>query len=156
MAEGLPDLEALIAENGGRTLPVGEGIIDVCAAADAVFLALHGDIGENGQLQALLDINGISYPGSGFCGSSVALDKDIAKRLMRSAGILTPDWIRVDSDNAPDVSAIVEELGLPVVVKPCSCGSSVGVVIVNTAEELDAAIREAARYEKYVMVEKKL
>ena len=156
VAEGLPDLEALIAENGGRTLPVGEGIIDVCAAADAVFLALHGDIGENGQLQALLDINGISYTGSGFCGSSVAMDKDIAKRLMRSEGILTPDWIRVDSDNAPDVSAIVEELGLPVVVKPCSCGSSVGVVIVNTAEELDAAIREAARYEKYVMVEKKI
>ena len=156
VAEGLPDLGALIAQNGGRTLPVGEGIIEVCRAADCVFLALHGDIGENGQLQAMLDLNGIRYTGSGFCGSSLAMDKDIAKRLMRSEGILTPDWIRVDSDNVPPTDEMIARLGLPLVVKPCSCGSSVGVVIVNTREELESAIGEAAKYEKHVMVETKI
>ena len=156
VSEGLPDLDALIAKHGGRTLPVGEGIIEACRAADAVFLALHGDIGENGQLQALLDLSGIRYTGSGFCGSAVAMDKDIAKRLMRSEGILTPDWMRIDTLCTPAAEEIIEKIGLPAVVKPCSCGSSVGVFIVNTKEELTDAITEAGKYERYVMAESKI
>ncbi len=156
VAQGLPDLKALIAKNGGRTTPVGDGIIEACRAADVVFLALHGDIGENGQLQALLDLNDIRYTGSGFCGSAVAMDKDIAKRLMQSEGVLTPEWIRIDTKNVPSIDVIIDSVGLPAVVKPCSCGSSVGVFIVNSADELKDAIAKASKYERFIMAERKV
>ncbi len=154
--EGLPDIEELIKENGGRTLPVGEGVIEACLEADCVFLALHGDIGENGQLQAMLDIYGVTYTGSGYIGSMLAMDKDVAKKILRAEGILTPDWIRVDTRNNPDIAYISEKIGFPAVVKPCSCGSSVGVFIVNTEEELARALNEAGLHEAHVMVEKKI
>ena len=157
VAEGLPDLLALIAQNGGRTLPVGEGIIEVCRAADCVFLALHGDIGENGQLQALLDLNGIRYTGSGFCGSSLAMDKDIAKKLMRDAGVNTPVSVKFDlNDNLDKVESEVEKIGYPCVVKPCSCGSSVGVSPVENEAELKAAIELAVKYESSVLIEQRI
>lgn len=152
----VPDLEELVRQNGGCTEPVGDGVIEACRAADVVFLALHGSVGENGQLQAMLDIHGIRYTGSGYIGSMLAMDKDIAKKLLRDAGVLTPDWIRVDTKALPSLDAIVEAVGLPAVVKPCSCGSSVGVHIVGTVEELDRAISAAAEYERYVMVEQRI
>ena len=154
--KGLPDLSALIEENGGRATPVGEGVIDVCREADSTFLALHGDIGENGQLQALLDINNINYTGSGYIGSTLAMDKDIAKKLLRAEGILTPDWVRVDTKQPIGIEAIIKKVGLPAVVKPCSCGSSVGVFMVDTAEQLSDALKSAAEYEQFVMVEKRI
>lgn len=154
--EGLPDLDALIESNGGRTDEIGPRVIDACRAADCVFLALHGATGENGQLQATLDAYGIRYTGSGYIGSMLAMDKDIAKKLLRSEGILTPDWVRVDTTEAQDIETIIGTTGLPAVVKPCSCGSSVGVYIVNTKEELASAIENASAYERYVMVEKKI
>ncbi len=156
VSQSIPDISSLIEQNGGRTLPVGEGVIEACLAADAVFLALHGDIGENGQLQAMLDIHGIPYTGSGYIGSMLAMDKDIAKKILRSEGILTPDWIRIDTKQPPSSEKMIEELGLPVVVKPCSCGSSVGVYIAKTAEELENAITEAGKHEQFIMVEKKI
>ena len=152
----LPDLDSLIKSNGGRTCPVGEGVIDVCKAADCTFLALHGDVGENGQLQALLDIHGIPYTGSGYIGSMLAMDKDIAKRILRAHDILTPDWVRIDTKRPPHIDEIVSAVGLPSVVKPCSCGSSVGVYIVNTEKALSDAIDNACKYEQYIMVEKKI
>lgn len=154
--KGLPDIDGLIKKNGGRTVPVGDGVIELCRAADCTFLALHGDIGENGQLQAMLDIYGITYTGSGCVGSMLAMDKDIAKRLLRAEGLLTPDWVRVDTKNIPDIEEIVSAVGLPAVVKPCSCGSSVGVYIVNDREQLTDALNGAASYERYVMVESKI
>ena len=154
--QGLPNLDKLIASHGGRTVPVGEGVIELCKASDCVFLALHGDVGENGQLQALLDIYGITYTGSGYIGSMLAMDKDIAKKILRAAGILTPDWIRVDTQLLPSIEEIVNSVGIPAVVKPCSCGSSVGVYIVSTEDELKVALTNAARYERFVMVEKKI
>lgn len=152
----VPDLEELVRQNGGRTEPVGDGVIEACRAADVVFLALHGAVGENGQLQAMLDIHGIRYTGSGYIGSMLAMDKDIAKKLLRSAGVLTPDWIRIDTEALPSFDAIAEAVGLPAVVKPCSCGSSVGVHIVSTAEKLGNAISAASVYERYVMVERRI
>lgn len=156
VADQLPDIDSLICANGGRTLPVGEGVIEACREADVVFLALHGDIGENGQLQALLDLEGISYTGSGYIGSAIAMDKDIAKKLLKTEGILTPDWIRIDTLSPPSADKIITAVGLPAVIKPCSCGSSVGVFIVNTQEELEAAIAEAASYERFIMAETKI
>ena len=154
--KGLPDLKALIEENGGRSTPVGEGVIEICREADSTFLALHGDIGENGQLQALLDINNINYTGSGYIGSTLAMDKDIAKKLLRAEGILTPDWVRVDMQHPMSTKEIAERVGLPAVVKPCSCGSSVGVFMVDTSEQLSEALKSAGEYERFVMVEKRI
>ena len=156
VSRDIPDLDALIAKNGGCTDPVGAGVIEACRAADSVFLALHGATGENGQLQAMLDVHGISYTGSGYIGSMLAMDKDIAKKLMRSAGILTPDWQRIDTRCPPSTDELIAAVGLPAVVKPCSCGSSVGVFLVDTREELEAAISAAARYERHVMVERRV
>lgn len=154
--KGLPDLKSLIEENGGRSIPVGDGVIEVCREADSTFLALHGDIGENGQLQALLDINHINYTGSGYIGSTLAMDKDIAKKLLRAEKILTPDWVRLDTQSSMDINDIIEKVGIPAVVKPCSCGSSVGVFMADNAEQLSEALKSAAEYERFVMVEKRI
>jgi D-alanine-D-alanine ligase len=153
---GLPDIDALVREHGGRTDEIGPRVIDACRAADCTFLALHGGIGENGQLQAALDAHAIPYTGSGSIGSMQAMDKDIAKKILRSHGVLTPDWVKVDATEPFDVSDIIAVTGLPAVVKPCSGGSSVGVIIVDTAEQLGDAITEAARYERFVMVEQRI
>ena len=154
--ESLPDLEALIAAHGGRRDEIGPRVLDVCRLGNCAFLALHGATGENGQLQAMLDAYRIPYTGSGYIGSMLAMDKDIAKKLLRSEGLLTPDWVRVDTDSTVNIEDIIAVTGLPAVVKPCSCGSSVGVFMADTKEELSAAIRNAARYEKYVMVERRI
>lgn len=154
--KGLPDLDGLIARHGGRTDTVGPRVIEACRAADCVFLALHGATGENGQLQAMLDAYGISYTGSGYIGSMLAMDKDIAKKIMRAEGILTPDWVRIDTSEEQDIDGLMSKIGLPAVIKPCSSGSSVGVYIVNTADELACAIKKAAECERHVMVEKKI
>ena len=156
---GLPDLDALKLAHGGREDAVGPRVIEACRAADCVFLALHGGVGENGQLQAMLDSYNIKYTGSGYIGSMLAMDKDIAKRMLRAEGILTPAWVRVDT-SAPcesyEIEKIVSATGLPAVVKPCSGGSSVGVYIVNTAAELASAIRSASEQERYILVERKI
>lgn len=117
---------------------------------DVVFLALHGGSGEDGTLQALLDLTGIPYTGSGHMASANAMDKDISKRLFRMAGIPTPDWLM-----APAAAEIVEaELGYPVVVKPNKQGSTVGLTVVRRAEDLDDALATAYRYDDEVMLER--
>ncbi len=151
----VPDLEALKASSGNGDALIGPNVLSVCKAADKVFLALHGAMGENGQLQAVLDIHGISYTGSGYTGSLLAMDKDISKRLFREAGIPTPDWVYLRRGEAY-LEGTLASVGLPAVVKPCLCGSSVGVSMVDTKEELDAAIEEAFRWGDAVLVEKKI
>lgn len=157
ITETVPNLEALRARcDNGSTL-VGPNVLELCKRADLVFLALHGDMGENGQLQAMLDIYGIRYTGSGYVGSLLAMDKDLAKRLMRDAGIPTPEWVCLDAKTCAERERmLLERIGLPCVVKPCGCGSSVGVSMVNTPEELSAALRDAATWDSQVLVERKI
>lgn len=152
----VPDLDALMRETGRGERRIGDGVMDLCRVADAVFIALHGDVGENGQLQAALDMEGIPYTGSGYTGSLVAMDKDIAKQLMVHAGIPTPPWTlcQADRDAEQTVDEIVKSVGLPCVIKPLSCGSSVGVSMPHTREELLAAIRAASAYESRIMAER--
>lgn len=123
--------------------------------ADVAFLALHGGIGEDGSLQALLEMNGIRYTGSGPLGSGIAMDKDITKRLFRDAEIPTLPW-RVA--RAPEFSydhvAIEEEIGFPCIVKPSRQGSSVGLTVVDSADGLDAAIQKASEFDSEVMIER--
>ena len=116
---------------------------------DVVFLALHGGSGEDGTIQAFLDLAGITYTGSGVIGSANAMDKDISKRLCRAAGVPTPDWMM-----APvDASEVGRKLGYPLVVKPNKQGSTIGLTVVKRPEDLGAAIELASRYDDEVMVE---
>ena len=119
------------------------------SGVDVLFLALHGGAGEGGALQALLDLVGVPYTGSGMLGSAMAMDKDISKRLFRLAGVRTPEWLM-----APVAAADVETLvGWPAVVKPSKQGSSVGMTVVKRAEDLAAAIALASRFDDEVMIE---
>ncbi|CAN5615546.1 D-alanine--D-alanine ligase [soil metagenome] len=119
------------------------------AGVDVIFLALHGGAGEGGTLQALLDLTGIPYTGTGMLGSAVAMDKDIAKRLMLLAGVPTAPWLM-----APVLLQDVEErIGFPNVVKPSKQGSTVGLTVVRRSEDLEAAVELAARFDDEVMIE---
>ena len=152
----IPDLDALRAAHGNRDVQIGPNVIDLCRMADVTFLALHGAMGENGQLQAILDIYAIPYTGSGYLGSSLAMDKDVAKVLLAAAGVRVPHGVRLDCHAEPDLDLILETVGLPAVVKPCSCGSSVGVSLVDTRKELAEAIALAKQYEDDILVETRI
>lgn len=146
-----PDLEALKAESNRQEL-LGEGVLDLCREADVVFLALHGSVGENGQLQALFDLYGINYTGSGYIGCLLSMEKDISKRLMKQSDISTPNWITVFRDKEYNKKAV----SFPCVVKPCSNGSSIGVSFADNEDELSEAIDSAFRYEDKIIVEQKI
>lgn len=120
------------------------------AHIDVIFLALHGGSGEDGTLQSLLELTGIPYTGSGPLASAVAMDKDVAKRLLVHAGVPTPDWVMVPYD-AKDAG---ERFGFPFVVKPNKQGSTVGLTVVRSFADYDDAVEEALRHDDEVMIEK--
>jgi D-alanine-D-alanine ligase len=120
------------------------------AAVDLVFLAMHGGSGEDGTVQALLDLAGIPYTGSGKLGSAIGWDKDVAKRLFLAAGVPTPEWLMAPV--ARDV--VATRLGFPLIVKPNGQGSTVGLTLVATPAELDAALELAGRFDAEVMLER--
>lgn len=126
----------------------GDNVLEICRAADMTFLALHGEEGENGKVQAALDIAGIRYTGSGYLGSALAMNKGVSKSIFRDCGIPTAPAITLTKGKTP-----YAQVGFPCVVKPCSGGSSVGTAVVHTAEEYDAALADAFRYENEVVVE---
>jgi len=139
----LPPLKVSAAASPATVVPQ---IKDV----DLVFLALHGGTGENGTIQALLDLAGIPYTGSGTLGSALGWDKDIAKRLFVTAGVPTPDWLM-----APvSVAEAVKRLGLPLIVKPNGQGSTVGLTLVKNANDVEAAIALAGQFDGEVMLER--
>jgi len=144
-----PSLEELVALERGLLI-AGLGDLPAIRTADVLFLALHGGRGEDGTLQSVLEVAGVPYTGSGPLGSALAMDKDIAKRLFRDAGVPTADWRM-----APVTGREVEEaLGWPVVVKPSKQGSTVGLTIVREPGELEAAVAEARRFDDEVMIER--
>jgi D-alanine-D-alanine ligase len=144
-----PSLDALAKSTGGSFLPALETYPEV-ASADVVFLALHGGQGEDGTLQALLDMAHIAYTGSGHLSSALAMDKDLSKKLFRVAGVQTADWLMAP---AP-IGEVEKMLGLPVVVKPSKQGSTVGLTVVKTAGQYEAAVEEAFKYDDEVMIER--
>ena len=117
---------------------------------DVIFLALHGGAGEGGTLQALLELTGVPFTGSGMLGSAMAMDKDISKRLFEIAGVPTPAWLMAPVE-IQDVDA---QIGWPAVVKPSKQGSTVGLTIVKKPEDLAAAIDLAYQFDDEVMVER--
>ena len=120
---------------------------------DFVFLALHGNFGEDGTIQGTLDTMEIPYTGSGLTASSLCMNKELTKKLLRYEGIPTPDWAVVRNPEEFDLHKL-EQLGYPLVVKPNSGGSSVGTHIVRNPQELLNAIQEASKLDSEVMVEK--
>ena len=142
-----PDLDAVRAMRPDPECIVGPNVLTICRAADVVFLALHGEEGENGKVQALLDMYGVPYTGSGYLGSALAMNKGLSKLLFRENGIPTPDSVKLRKG---ETSAAI---GFPCVVKPCSGGSSVGTSIANDAAEFADALDLAFRYESEVIVE---
>jgi D-alanine-D-alanine ligase len=120
------------------------------ADVDLVFLAMHGGSGEDGTVQALLDLAGIPYTGSGKLGSALGWDKDVAKRLFLAAGVPTAEWLM-----AP-VSAdlVAQRIGFPLIVKPNGQGSTVGLTLVETPAELAAALALAGGFDSQVMIER--
>lgn len=148
LSQGIDRAPPADHEGGVGTLPVvvaSGGLKDV----DLVFLALHGGAGEDGTIQGALDLAGIPYTGSGTLGSALAMDKDIAKRLFLAAGVPTPKWLMAPAEPAH----IVEQLGLPVIVKPNSQGSTVGLTLVGEEASLPGALEEAAGFDDEVMIE---
>lgn len=143
-----PSLEELRSFNGGTILPTLTQLPEV-AGADILFLALHGGQGEDGTIQAMLDMAKKRYTGSGHLASALAMDKDLSKILFRAAGVGTPDWLMAPATR----EEVVERLGMPVVVKPSKQGSTVGLAVVKKADELAAAIDEAFKYDDEVMIE---
>ena len=157
VSEVIPDLQTLKEESGNGEALIGKNVLTLCRAADVVYVAMHGGMGEDGRLQAFLDCNGIRYTGTGSLGAALSMDKEISKILLRAAGVPTPDWITVRPKMDADARGrILTEIGLPCVIKPCSCGSSVGVSIVETEHELDAALALGAAWEDRLIVEKKI
>ena len=121
---------------------------------DVAFLALHGGRGEDGTIQALLDLAGVPYTGSGHMASALAMDKDLSKHLMRAHDVTTADWLMAnDPRSLPDVEHVVSTLGLPLIVKPSKQGSTVGLSIVKERDQLLPAIREAFKHDDEVMLE---
>ena len=158
VSRAIPDLEALKATTGRGDRRIGEGVPALCEEADAVFVALHGDVGENGQLQAFLDMACIPYTGSGFAGSLLAMDKDLTKQILTRAGVPTAPWVYCDLTEGvePAANRIEGELGYPVVIKPCAGGSSVGVSMADNRAELVAAIEKCAVYETTLLAERRI
>ena len=142
VARQAPDLEQVKRERGsGGESMFGPHVLELCAGADVVFLALHGACGEDGRIQAALDLMGIPYTGSGYLGSAIAMDKDLTKRLVAPHGVVTPRWETVRYTEV-DIPTLTARLELPCVVKPVDSGSSIGVSIVHDRESLEKALRE--------------
>lgn len=133
--EAREDLPALVAGDLGRH--------------DAVFLVLHGRQGEGGEVQELLEAAGIAFTGSDARSSRLAMDKDGSKRRFRDAGIPTPDWL-----TWPARQPEVEELGLPLIVKPSRVGSTVGLTLMSDLPDLDSAVGKALTFDDEVILER--
>ncbi len=147
-----PSLEAL-AGLKARSLSPRLGTLPEIVGAHCVFLALHGGQGEDGTVQAVLDMAGVPYTGSGHMASALAMDKHLSKVVLRAAGVATANWMMSPPEGL-DPDDVGRQLDWPVVVKPSKQGSTVGLSIVREPGELAAAIAEAFRFDDEVMVER--
>lgn len=144
-SKGIAALEADRKRTGGGFF--GPMVLEICRAADIVFLGLHGANGEDGKIQAVFDLMGIQYTGSDYLSSAVAMDKQLTKKVLITEGIPMPKGITLKKGHK------IEYAPLPCVVKPCCGGSSVGVTVVENEADFAQAVEEAFRYEETILVE---
>ena len=148
-----PDIKAVRASRKDQSNSFfGPNVIAICKLADIVFLALHGENGENGKVQAAFDLHGIRYTGNGNLGCAVAMDKEVTKLFLRDAGVPYPKGIALKIGDRAEGS-FRSQIAYPCVVKPACGGSSIGVSIVEEEAELDAALDEAFRWEDNILIE---
>ncbi len=151
--EQAPDLAKVKASRKDQSdCFFGPNVLRMCQMADIAFMALHGENGENGKVQAALDLFGVKYTGSDYLSSAIAMNKGIAKQFFRANGIPTPNGLAMTKDKRNDDLAALG-LRLPVIVKPCCGGSSIGVTIVRDAAEFKAALDEAFHWEDELIIE---
>lgn len=142
-------------------LDLGPNLVSLLGEArpDVAFVALHGTEGEDGTIQALLELLDIPYTGPGVAACRLSADKDLTKHVLRRAGVRTPDWITYSEAEIRDFGAAAtfaiatERLGLPVAVKPAAQGSSLGVRVVTGIEEMPDALMTAFSYGSSALVE---
>lgn len=151
--ETAPDLAKVKAQRKDQSdCFFGPNVIRICQMADIVFMALHGENGENGKVQATFDLFGIKYTGSDYLSSAIAMNKGLAKQFFIANGIPTPVGITMKKeDRVDDLTKL--NLRLPCIVKPCCGGSSIGVTIVNNNEEFTKALDEAFHWEDELVIE---
>ncbi len=131
----------------------GPNVIPICQYADVVFLALHGENGENGKIQACFDLMGITYTGADYLSSAISMNKGISKELFAYYGIPTPKGFRLQKKGQGMPEQGFDEILFPCIVKACCGGSSVGVAIAFGKEDYEAALQEAFSYDDEVIVE---
>jgi D-alanine-D-alanine ligase len=151
-----PEVRLPASPGEGQLLAVGDA--SAAAQLDVIFPIVHGRGGEDGALQGLLELAEVAYVGSGVLGSSIQMDKEVSKRLLRAAGLPILPWATVRSaELARGIDAVIRrveaEIGLPAFVKPANLGSSVGISRATDAETLRAGLLEAARYDTKIIVE---
>ena len=155
-----PEVEPLPALTTGSELPrAGRGSDP--GGSTVVLPILHGPMGEDGTVQGLLELAGVPYAGAGVLASALCMDKTAANTMLAQAGIAHTRWRAAtvddphasDTDLAPVLDAIIEDLGLPVFVKPASMGSSVGVSRASTRPQVAEGLRLASRYDRSIIVE---
>lgn len=142
-----PDFEELKKLRKGKGF-FGPHVLEICHMADFVFMGLHGENGEDGRVQSVLDLDGIPYTGTGPDGAVLSMDKGISKQFFALNNIPTPMGYVLKKGEEPK-----EDMAYPAVVKACNGGSSVGVYIVNNHEECKEAIVKAFAYDDEVIIE---
>nr|WP_326166818.1 D-alanine--D-alanine ligase [uncultured Oscillibacter sp.] len=151
-----PDLEAVRRSRKDQSPRVfGPNVLELCQLADLVFLGLHGRDGEDGRVQAALELLGVPYTGSGYLASGIAMDKAVSKRIMDACGIPTPKWETL-SYTADEIPELAESLALPCVVKTTTGGSSLGVYLPEDREALEEALREVRSFGGEVIWEERI
>lgn len=144
-----PDIRQIMASRSGDSKSYfGPNVIEICTNADIVFMALHGEDGENGKVQAAFDLMGIKYTGTDYVSAALSMDKSISKDMFARYDIPTPIGIKLENEND-----MAESIQFPKVVKAANGGSSVGVYITNNIEEYKKAVKEAFSYDNTVIVE---
>lgn len=142
VAKALRSLGAEVAE-----IDVRDENFQLPSDVDLAFITIHGTFGEDGQIQKILERRGIAYTGEGVTASEIAFDKIRTKEKFREHGITTPQWEVIHAGQRPTIP-------FPIVVKAPRQGSTVGVVIVKNANELEAAIKEALKFDRELLIEK--
>ncbi|TGT90448.1 MULTISPECIES: D-alanine--D-alanine ligase family protein [unclassified Mesorhizobium] len=145
---------ALLPGGKGRLIPAShEGIRADLTPVDVVFPVLHGPFGEDGSVQGYAEVADVAYVGCGILASAAAMDKDVAKRLMREAGLAVARSVTVHRGDVGSFQEIAGALGLPFFAKPARQGSSFGVSKVNDGDGFEAAVETAFRYDGKVLIE---
>jgi len=130
----------------------GPNVIRLCQEADVVFMALHGENGENGKIQACFDLFGIRYTGTDYVSSAMSMNKAVTKDIFKAYGIPTPYGIKMTYDEYR-AGGDIGDVPYPLIVKACCGGSSIGCAIAKDESELQGALTEAFKYDTEVVIE---